>query len=238
VTLPWVDEERPIFPHPEDALDEPDGLLAAGSELNSRLLRAAYRSGIFPWYEDPQPVLWWSPSRRAILYPGKARINKSLRKTMRRGDFVITTNQAFDAVIHACAAPRAKADGTWITPRMRAAYTALHAQGLAHSLEVWRDGILIGGLYGVQVGAVFCGESMFSRESDASKIAFVCLSETLARHGFALIDCQLENPHLTNLGVQCISRREFLGILARSRDEGIDWPVSGHFQASFSTLKG
>ncbi len=232
-----MDGDSPVFPNPEDALDEPDGLLAAGGELNARILRAAYRSGIFPWYEDPQPVLWWSPSQRAVLFPGSARISRSLRRTMRRHHFVISTNQAFDDVMRACAAPRAKAQGTWITPRMRAAYGALHRQGVAHSLELWLNDVLVGGLYGVQVGGVFCGESMFSHESDASKIAFACLSETLARHGFALIDCQLENPHLTSLGALLISRREFLGILARCGDEGIHWPESSDFQQSLCDIR-
>jgi len=236
--LPWLDEENPCFPSSDNALEDPDGLLAVGGNLQAQTLIDAYRNGIFPWYEEPQPILWWSPSQRAVLTPGEACVSKSLRKTLRQGNFTLTTNQAFAEVINACAAPRAKARGTWITATMKAAYRRLHQLGVAHSVECWHDGTLIGGLYGVQTGAIFCGESMFSRESNASKIAFVCLSSTLADKGFALIDCQLENPHLTSLGASIISREQLLLQLARWRDVGINWPESEDFHKSFCSFRG
>lgn len=228
--LPWIDGRNPVFPHPETALADPDGLLAAGGRLDSHTLLLAYGQGIFPWFEEGQPVLWWSPSERAVLVPGKAHISQSLRKAMRRGSFTLTTNQAFADVIAACAAPRPKARGTWITPAMERAYLDLHRLGHAHSVECWQQGQLVGGLYGVQRGAVFCGESMFSRASNASKIAFAALSHCLAEQGFALIDCQLENPHLTSLGVGLISRQKFLELLAKNRSNPLNWPENEAFK--------
>ncbi len=230
--LPLLDAEAPRFPHPDRALTDPDGLLAVGGRLDVPTLLAAYRRGIFPWYETGQPILWWSPSRRAVLLPGSAHVSRSMRKLLARGEFRLTTNRAFDTVIEACAAPRPDAAGTWITPQMQAAYSALHRAGYAHSLEVWRDGQLVGGLYGVQVGAVFCGESMYSRASNASKVAFLGLSAGLNRCGFDLIDCQVPNPHLISLGVTSMPRDLFLEKLARGADKKLDWPESEQFAAS------
>lgn len=230
--LPLLDEEAPRFPPPERALTEPDGLLAVGGRLDVTTLLAAYRRGIFPWYEAGQPILWWSPAERAVLTPGEAHISRSMRKLMTRGEFRVTTNRAFGTVIHACAAPRAGARGTWITPDMKKGYCALHRRGHAHSLEVWRDGLLAGGLYGVQIGAAFCGESMFSRVSNASKLVFIALSTALARRGFHMIDCQIPNPHLNSLGVTAIPRRVFLERLAKARDKQLDWPESEEFAAA------
>ncbi len=229
VRLPLIDAESPGFPAPDQALVQPDGLLAVGGQLTPELLLAAYRKGIFPWYEEPQPVLWWCPSQRAVLVPGREHVSRTMARVIRQGGFSISSNTAFAQVIEACAAPRAKAQGTWITDTMIRAYRELHHLGCAHSVECWRDGQLIGGLYGVQVGAVFCGESMFSLVANASKLAFISLSRTLAHSGFSLIDCQLENPHLTSLGVTMVSRQSFLETLARDGKQGINWPQSQAF---------
>lgn len=236
--LPWIDERHPVFPHPAHALRDPDGLLAAGGRLNPETLLKAYRQGIFPWFEEQQPVLWWSPSQRAVLVPGAAHISKSLARALRRTSLTITTNRAFDEVIRACAAPRARAQGTWITASMAAAYSRLHRLGYAHSVECWQGKELAGGLYGVQIGGIFCGESMFSRVTNASKIAFACLSSTLKEKGFTLIDCQLENPHLSSLGVILVGRDKFLGLVAKHRDDVIHWPRSRDFQQSLGSFKG
>ena len=194
------------FPNPELALDEPNGLLAAGGDLGPRRLLCAYRRGIFPWFSEGQPILWWSPDPRAVLWPQALRVNRTLRRTQRRRTFATTLNTAFDRVVRECAAPRAGQDGTWITRGMAAAYGRLHRAGHAHSIECWRGATLAGGLYGIAIGRVFFGESMFSRAADASKIALAHLC-TL---GFGLIDCQLPNPHLARLGAIEISRRRFL----------------------------
>ncbi|WP_275287025.1 leucyl/phenylalanyl-tRNA--protein transferase [Halomonas elongata] len=211
--LPWL-PERPIgFPPVDTALDEPGGLLAAGGDLSPAWLLAAYRRGIFPWYSEGQPVLWWSPDPRMILLPGEVRIRRSLAKRLRNGGFRITADTAFDAVVSACAAPRRDHPGTWITDEMHAAYGRLHDLGAAHSVEVWRDGVLVGGLYGVALGPVFFGESMFSRVADASKIALVALARSMARGGGRLIDCQMHTAHLASLGARDIARAEFIGYL-------------------------
>jgi len=235
--LSWIDGDNPVFPNPNKALTDPDGLVAVGGNLNPTTLLNAYKKGIFPWFEEPQPILWWSPSTRAVLKPGQAHIGKTMIKVLRNGDFSLSTNQAFDDVINACAAPRARARGTWITPAMTTAYRELHNLGHAHSLECWQRGRLVGGLYGVQVGAVFCGESMFSRVSNASKVAFIGLSQALATKGFQLIDCQLENPHLSSLGVEIIDRNYFLKIITRGANQCIHWPESEVFNAAISSIK-
>jgi leucyl/phenylalanyl-tRNA--protein transferase len=235
--LSWIDGDNPVFPHPSKALADPEGLLAVGGNLNATTLLTAYKNGIFPWFEENQPILWWSPANRAVLKPGQARIGKTLLKILRTCEFRLSTNTTFDEVITACAAPRAKARGTWITPEMISAYRELHSRGHAHSLECWHEDKLVGGLYGVQVGALFCGESMFSRASNASKIAFIGLSQALAIKGFRLIDCQLENPHLTSLGVKIMPRPDFLEILAQSADQRIHWPQSTDFNSAISSFK-
>ena len=206
------------FPSPHQALTEPNGLLAIGGDLSVERLRLAYANGIFPWYSDDQPILWWSPDPRCVLFPEHIHISRSLRKKLRQGNYQITIDQAFSQVIHECAAPRAKQDGTWITTEIEAAYLQLHQQGLAHSFECWQDGQLVGGLYGVAMGRCFFGESMFSRATDASKIAFVHLVGQLNAWDYAIIDCQVENPHLISLGAESISRDRFLSILVANRD--------------------
>ena len=215
------------FPDPELALDQPNGLLAAGGDLGSPRLLCGYRRGIFPWFSDGQPILWWSPDPRAVLWPDSLRINRTLRRTLRRETFTITTNTAFDRVIRECAAPRAGQDGTWITSKMAIAYGRLHRAGHAHSIECWRGTDLAGGLYGVAIGRVFFGESMFSRAADASKIALAHLC-TL---GFGLIDCQLPNPHLARLGAVEMQRRRFRALL----DELCE--ASGPCAAFFNTAE-
>lgn len=215
--LPWLDprDDNQPFPPPDRALTEPDGLLAAGGSLSPRRLLRAYRVGIFPWYSPGQPILWWSPNPRLVLFPECVRIARSLRKTLRKGLFTVTADTAFDLVIAACAGPREGSPGTWITPEMHRAYCRLHRLGHAHSIETWREGELAGGLYGVAVGRVFFGESMFSLVSDASKVALVTLALQLRRWEFATIDCQVRTEHLSSLGAVDIPRASFLRLLER-----------------------
>lgn len=213
--IPWLEHDDIGFPPIEDAWEEPNGLLAAGGDLSPLRLIKAYQSGIFPWYEEGQPILWWSPDPRIVLRPQDIHISKSLRKTLRQGRFTVTADTAFSQVINYCAEPRAEQDGTWITEDMANAYLQLHQLGHAHSIEAWRDGNLCGGLYGIALGGLFFGESMFSRESDASKVAFATLASRLSNWGFQLIDCQVETPHLISLGAREISRNEFKNILKK-----------------------
>ncbi len=204
------------FPPPEQALEDPNGLLAIGGTLSRTRLVAAYRRGIFPWYGDGQPLLWWTPDPRAVLLPERLRVSRSLEKRMRNGGFLVTWNTDFAAVIDACAAPRDGATDTWITSAMRAAYLDLHHDGRAHSVEVWRDQALVGGLYGVLMGTVFFGESMFSRERDASKIALVRLIRSLQARGLSLVDCQVPSDHLRRLGAEEIPRTAFQRLLQQA----------------------
>lgn len=213
--LTWLRPDRFDFPPPEYALDDPNGLLAAGGDLSPGRLLAAYRLGIFPWYEEGQPILWWSPHPRTVLFPAEIHVSRSLRKVLRRRVFSVTADRCFGKVIDACAEPRPGAQGTWITAAMRAAYCRLHEMGHAHSIEVWQQGRLVGGLYGVALGRVFFGESMFSRVSNASKVALVYLCRQLQSWGFELIDCQVETEHLLSMGARSISRAEFQQLLAR-----------------------
>ena len=201
------------FPPLEQALEEPPGLLAAGGDLSPARLIAAYRRGIFPWYSPGQPVLWWSPDPRAVLFPEEFHCTRSLAKTLRNGGFTRSLDQDFAAVIDGCAAPRPASPGTWITSEMRAAYLELHRLGLAHSCEVWRGSELAGGLYGVRLGGVFFGESMFSRERDASKAALAHLVAVCQRNNLAVIDCQLPSRHLESLGSRSIPRSQFQQLL-------------------------
>jgi leucyl/phenylalanyl-tRNA---protein transferase len=228
--LVWLgDEEDPTwFPPVSSALAEPEGLLAAGGELSPPRLLAAYERGIFPWYSDNQPVLWWCPDPRAVLFPEELRISRSLGKVLRSGRFVTRLDTAFTSVIEACAAPRAGSPGTWLNPEMIAAYTRLHGLGFAHSVETWHEGVLVGGLYGVCLGRVFFGESMFSAQTDASKVALVRLRAEAQARGIALIDCQVPNEHLRSLGSRCIPRAEFVALLARH--------VSPHAPGSWKVL--
>ena len=203
------------FPDAQQADDSIGGLLAVGGDLSPKRLLAAYRAGIFPWFDDDQaPVLWWSPDPRAVLVPGEMRISRSLAKRLRNGGFEVSLDRAFAEVVRGCATEREGQSGTWITPAMGVAYGRLHEMGYAHSLEVWREGHLVGGLYGLSIGAFFFGESMFSRAADASKVALAHLSEQLKRWRFQLIDCQIPNQHLGSLGVKSIPRAEFLAALA------------------------
>lgn len=213
----WLDPGNDLqpFPSPEQALDEPNGLLAAGGCLSPRRLMRAYRRGIFPWYGEGQPILWWSPDPRTVLFPDRVHVSRSLRKRLRQGRFELTMDQAFEQVIAGCAEPRADQEGTWITREMRAAYILLHHLGHAHSVEVWHEGRLAGGLYGIAVGRAFFGESMFSRQSDASKAALVGLCVRLTRWEFGLIDCQMQTGHLTRMGAVDLPRRQFLDLLDR-----------------------
>lgn len=192
-----------------------DGLLAVGGDLSAERLLEAYRHGIFPWYNQGQPILWWSPDPRAVLFPKRINVSHSLRKTARSGKFHVTFDQCFVEVMRACAAPRRKqpTGGTWITPAMLDAYAELHRRGYAHSVETWQQGQLAGGLYGVALGGAFCGESMFSRASDASKLALLFLARQLQRWDYAFIDCQLPSDHLASMGAEPISRRDYLALL-------------------------
>jgi leucyl/phenylalanyl-tRNA---protein transferase len=205
------------FPPPDRALTEPNGLLALGGDLSVRRLLAAYRSGIFPWFDDDRgPILWWSPDPRAVLLPEELHVSRRLERRLRSGYFQVTFDRAFAEVIQGCAAPRANASGTWITGRMRRAYHRLHRAGFAHSVEVWHRDALVGGLYGVSLGRMFFGESMFFIEPDASKVALATLIRQIERWGFGLLDCQVMNPHLRSLGAREMPRAEFLERLARS----------------------
>ncbi len=243
------DTQAPIFPPVESAT--PEGLLAVGGDLSSERLLAAYRRGIFPWYNPGQPILWWSPDPRAVLYPEKLKISRSLRKTLKRGQLRVTFDSCFREVMLACAAPRRTrtdecrerhdcmdaggratpgavvedaesgreqypGDGTWINNEMVEAYTRLHDLGYAHSIETWHENRLVGGLYGVALGGVFFGESMFARQADASKVALVALVSKLRAWRFALIDCQIPSAHLTSLGAEEIPRNRFLTELGRA----------------------
>jgi len=201
------------FPPVSEALREPAGLLAAGGDLTPGRLREAYRRGIFPWYSPGEPLLWWSPDPREVLFPEELHVSRSLRRTLRRGLYQVTENRDFAAVIAACATARAAA-GTWITAEMQAAYIELHRLGAAHSIEVWQGEELAGGLYGVRSGRVFSGESMFSRRADASKVALAWLAESCPGRGIALIDCQMPSAHLRSLGSRPLPRSAFLGFLA------------------------
>lgn len=214
VRLPyWIREDSSPdnFPALDNALSEPNGLLAVGGDLSPARLLRAYRRGIFPWFNDGQHILWWSPEPRAVLFPQQILVSRSLRKTLRQKRFVVTVDRAFEAVMHGCAAPRQHQDGTWISRAMLTAYTRLHELGFAHSIECWANERLAGGLYGVALGRIFFGESMFSRERDASKVALV----HLCRADLAMIDCQIPSEHLARMGAVTIPRRMFVALLER-----------------------
>ncbi len=220
-TLVWLEPkgDPQAFPSVDTALDEPAGLLAAGGDLRPQRLLAAYRRGIFPWYSPGQPILWWCPDPREVLLPAEFRRTRSLVKRERNAGFEVRENTAFEAVIDACAALREiDGGGTWITVEMRDAYLELHRLGFAHSIETWHHDELVGGLYGIKLGGVFFGESMFSRESDASKVALSGLIRRAAAHGIELIDCQMPTRHLGSLGSRPMPRSEFLALLERLID--------------------
>lgn len=210
--IPWLNNDTP-FPSVERALKTPNGLLAAGGELTVPRLLEAYRNGIFPWFNPGEPILWWSPDPRMVLIPGEFRISRSLVKILRNGIHEVRCDTAFEQVMRGCAAPRAGQPGTWIDEHMIAAYCAMHQLGFAHSVEIWLDGKLAGGLYGVSIGRMFYGESMFSDVSNASKIALAHLARQLERWRFGMIDCQMSTPHLASLGAREIPRSEFIARL-------------------------
>lgn len=219
IQLPWLDENGPpVFPPPEQALDDPDGLLAAGGSLNPAWLLAAYRQGIFPWFDERNPILWWSPDPRMILRPGRLHVSRRLARRLRRQDYDIRLDTVFGEVIEACSDPGLRRDqeNTWITPAMKQAYSRLHHEGHAHSIEIWQDGALVGGLYGLAIGRAFFGESMFSRVTDASKIAMAWLDRQLNTWGYTLMDCQVESSHLRRMGAVTIDRSAFLRELAET----------------------
>jgi leucyl/phenylalanyl-tRNA--protein transferase len=227
--IPWLDPALG-FPDASLARAEPNGLLCAGGDLQPDTLVAAYSRGIFPWFSDDQPILWWSPNPRMVLFPAEFRISKSLGKTVNSRKFEVRFDTAFTDVIAGCAAPRGSAGGTWIVPEMQEAYISLHQLGIAHSVESWGPGEhgsqLIGGLYGIALGRMFFGESMFTRATDASKVALVALVEKLRRDGFELIDCQQQTRHLASFGARPIAREAFvrrLQELINSGQSGSNW---------------
>jgi leucyl/phenylalanyl-tRNA--protein transferase len=216
--IPWLRPEDPphAFPPVESALTEPNGLLCVGGDLSPRRLLEAYRRGIFPWYSVGQPILWWSPDPRAVLFPAEFRLSKSLAKTLRNRGYETRIDTAFADVMRMCGAAELRPEGTWITPAMQAAYGTLRELGYAHSVETWLGERLVGGLYGVALGKVFFGESMFSVERDASKVALKRLVDELMARGYLLIDCQVESAHLESLGARTLPRTEFVRRVSRA----------------------
>jgi leucyl/phenylalanyl-tRNA--protein transferase len=226
--IPWLRPEHPpeAFPPVENALEEPNGLLCVGGDLSVERLLAAYRRGIFPWYSAGQPILWWSPDPRTVLYPGEFKVSRSLAKTLRNRGFRTTVDRAFEQVTERCADPALRPEGTWISPPMRTAYRRLHELDYAHSFETWDGDQLVGGLYGVALGRVFFGESMFSTARDASKVALHALVRASLAQNVRLIDCQVDSEHLRSLGARSLPRREFMRELAAATGEsrpGASW---------------
>jgi leucyl/phenylalanyl-tRNA--protein transferase len=225
--LTWLQRDSLAFPPLNKALREPNGLLAAGGDLSPERLIEAYRHGCFPWFQDGQPILWWSPDPRTVLRPDKLHVSRSLAKVLRKGQYRVTFDQAFADVIRACAEPRRYEAQTWITSPMQEAYLELHRRGIAHSVEVWHDSQLVGGLYGLAMGQLLFGESMFSRADNDSKVGFATLIEHLRGCGFVLIDCQMPTEHLISLGAETISRTEFARYLSNHLDQPsqAEWPA-------------
>lgn len=215
--IKWISQDDPpnSFPDPATAFDVPDGLLAAGGDLAAERLLYAYRHGIFPWFDEGQPILWWSPDPRCVLWPAEFHMSRRLTRYLRRSAWTVSFNEDFARVIEACAEDRPLQQGTWITGEMTAAYKELHQSGWAHSVEVWDKDQLVGGLYGLAIGRAFFGESMFSTNSNASKAALFYLCETLREHHFELLDCQVESPHLGSLGATTIPRSQFIELLGK-----------------------
>ena len=220
-----LDDDDYWFPPVSEALDDPQGLLAVGGDLSVPRLLHAYQCGIFPWFSDHDPILWWAPSPRMVINPHQIHISKSMAKVIRKTSFIVTFDHAFERVVKACGSTQ-RADQTsaesWITQDMQHAYTQLYRRGYAHSVEVWHGGELVGGLYGVALGRMFFGESMFSRADNASKIAFIHLAQRIAQWGFVLIDCQMHTPHLASLGAQEIPMAEFENYLEKNLSYGVD----------------
>lgn len=222
VRLHWLDPRSPHQPFPPAhlAMRDPNGLLAIGGDLSPDRLLRAYSQGIFPWYNPDEPILWWCPDPRTVLYPDRLHVSRSLARAVRRADYAISLDEDFDAVIDACAAPRARSRGTWLGDDMRLAYRQLYHLGYAHSVELWREGHLVGGLYGIALGHAFFGESMFSKVDDGSKIALHWLCRQLQAWGFRLIDCQVGSDHLSSLGAVNLRRDDFLRQLAPAVQDG------------------
>ena len=231
--IPWLRGDAP-FPPVSRALRSPNGLLCAGADLSPERIVEAYSHGIFPWFSEGDPILWWSPDPRMVLFPDELKVSRSLRKVVARGAYETRYDTAFREVMEACAAPREGQGGTWIVPEMVDAYTALHQRGFAHSVESWSDGELMGGLYGVAIGKVFFGESMFTRAPDASKVALVKLVERLTAGAYRVIDCQQSTSHLASLGAREIPRSEFSQLVRDS----IQYPPSGERWASEAVIRG
>ena len=234
--IPWlssVDE----FPPVDTALADPNGLLCAGADLTADRILQAYRRGIFPWFSPGQPVLWWSPNPRMVLFPHEIRISRSLTRVLRKDRFRVSIDRCFGAVIEACAAtPRKSQTGTWITDAIVAGYGALHQRGLAHSVETWDGDTLVGGLYGVAIGKVFFGESMFTRATDASKVAFAHMVRHIERHRFELIDCQMKTDHLSSLGAREIPRATFCAEVERLTNDNLTSTNDAAWQRGFLTI--
>ncbi|MCB1672036.1 MAG: leucyl/phenylalanyl-tRNA--protein transferase [Gammaproteobacteria bacterium] len=232
--LSWLDPDAIGFPAVDTALTDPNGLLAVGGDLTPGWLVHAYQHGIFPWYEAGQPILWWSPDPRMVLFPAELHVSRSLRKLLRQQPFRLTMDQNFSGVINACGSVRGRSEGTWITSELKAAYQRLHGLGIAHSVEAWEGERLVGGLYGLALGQVFFGESMFSSSSNSSKVALVFLVEHLRKWGYGLIDCQVASAHLASLGAREIPRRRFTELLDRLIDghsRPCYWPEPEPWQA-------
>ena len=228
--ITWISSDDPpdAFPEIESAFDIPDGLLAAGGDLSPERLLYAYRHGIFPWYDSGQPILWWSPDPRCVLRPHEFHVSKRLRRSLSRSKLEVSFNQAFSAVIAACAEDRIGQQGTWITDDMADAYSRLHQQGWAHSIEIWQGNHLAGGLYGLAIGRAFFGESMFSHQTNASKAAMLALCQQMVQNDFEILDCQVESPHLVSLGASLMPRNKFAAVLrqaCKSNAQFFDWPT-------------
>lgn len=238
-TISWLgpSDGPDALPPPSAALSDPNGLLAAGGALKPDWLLASYENGIFPWYEEGQPILWWCPDPRCVLRPRELKVSRSLKRTINRNVFEVSADRAFGEVVEACAAPRDYTDSTWITADMAKAYTRLHELGWAHSFEAWEDGELAGGLYGISIGRVFFGESMFAKRTDASKVAFTHAVRFLAERGVELIDCQIRSAHLVRLGASDMPREDFLAHLqAHCRPRGVPGSWADEFE-SFRSLR-
>lgn len=226
--LPWLDEDDLWFPDPVSALKQPNGLLAVGGDLRPERLLQAYQLGIFPWFDADQPPLWWSPDPRMVLFPAEIHISRSMRKFLRKHPYSIQSDRDFAGVMRHCAGERRGSHGTWISTAMLDAYTTLHELGHAHSVEVWEGNTLVGGIYGIAMGQVFFGESMFSHRPNVSKLALIDLAERLPEAGYGIIDCQVANPHLESLGARNIPRSEFRQWLPAPADIGRygAWPYN------------